>query len=227
MTLVSDIITDAYRESNLIALNTSPTAPQSAEALTRLQAIIQAALGADAGYILEDWNVTSGTGITNPAGVALTNAQATAWRAKPQARLLCALTAATTIYSDPQPQDGQRLAVVDAKLNFGTYNLTLNGNGRTVEGATTKVFSANGAAEQYIYRADTGNWAPVLSLATNEQMPFPEDFDDYFIIKLAMRINPRYGRPLPAESQARLEEQKAAMIERYGQFRFRPKETSA
>lgn len=226
MTTVAEIIAAAYRESNLTALGVSPTSAQSTEALPRLQAIIQSALGAEVGYILEDWSVITATNITNPAGVALTTAQATAWRVKPQARLQCALTAATTLYLDPQPQDGQRVAVVDAKLTFDTYNLTLDGNGRLIAGGLTKVLSTEGQTAEYIFNADAGEWLPVLGLTTSDNMPFPEAFDDYFIIKLATRLNPRYGRPLAAESQAVMEGTREALRERYAQFRFRPKESA-
>lgn len=226
MTTVAQIISAAYRESNLIALGASPTAAQSTEALPRLQSIVQTALGAEVGYILEDWGVTSATAITSPAGVALTAGQAAAWSVKPQARLQCALTVATTLLLDPQPQDGQRFAAVDAQKTFDTYNLTIDGNGRLIAGGLTKVLSTEGQTAEYIYNAEGGEWLPILGLLTTDEMPFPEGFDDYFIIKLATRLNPRYGRPLSEESQRAMDETRAALRDRYTQFRFRPKETA-
>jgi hypothetical protein len=221
MTLVSQIITDALRESNIIAIGTSPTTSEMTEGLARLQAIVSSVLGTDVGYNMEDWKLVSATSIFNPSGGSLTTSQASAYHVKPQSRLICALTADTTVNLDPMPQDGQRFSVVDVLGNFATNTLTVNGNGRKIDGSTTAVLATNGTVKEYFYRADLGEWVEIAALATSDQMPFPSDFDDYFIIKLAMRLNPRFGRPLPGEAAQRFLEQRQAIIDRYVQERNR------
>lgn len=221
MTQVSDIITDAFRESNLIALGTSPSPAEMTEGLARLQAVILSTLGNDVGYNMEDWTLVSATSIFTPSNLALTAAQASAYTVKPQSRLIANLASATTIDLDPMPQDGQRFSVIDASSNFATQNLSIDGNGRRIDGGTSMVLSTNGVRTEFFYRSDLAEWLVISDLDTTDDLPFPEDYDDYFITKLAMRINPRYGRPLPPEVQARYLEQQQQIIDRYTQSRIR------
>lgn len=218
MSLVSSIIVQALRETNVIAIGANPSPAEAAEALDRLQSIVLSVLGNEVGYVLEDWNVTNATSILKPSSFVQ---DPTGFFVPMQARLVCNLSAATALNLDPQPQDGQRVSVIDAGLSFAAKNLTLNGNGRLIEGATTKVLATNGQQIQWVYRADTASWVVVDPLISTSEMPFPADFDDYFIIMTAMRLNPRFGRPLAAESQARLDQQRGQMILRYNQSRLR------
>ena len=221
MTQISDIITDAFRESNLIPLNATPTAPETTEGLNRLQAIIKSVLGNEVGYIMQDWKVTSASAITMPSGVALSSAQASAWYVQPQARLQCSLSTSTSLSLDPYPNDGQRFSVVDVGGNFASNNLTLSGNGRKVNGSSNLVLSTNSAVREFMYRADLGDWVEIDTFTTSDNLPFPEDFNDYFTTALAMRLNPRYGRPLPPEAAARYDQQRKQIIIRYNQSRLR------
>lgn len=222
MTQVSDIITQALRETNIIAVNASPTPNENTEALERLQAIILSCLGTDCGYIMEDWNVTSASVIKKPSGVQLTSAQASAYTVKPQARLVLNIAAPITLTLDPQPQDGQRFSIIDAGNTIDTHNVTINPNGRKFNGAVgNATVSTEGAAKQYLYRADLADWKVIDPLEADDDMPFPADFDDYFIIMLAMRMNPRYGRTLTEESTFRLTQQRQQFVDRYTQSRLR------
>lgn len=216
MTQVSDIITDAFRESNLIAVNTSPTPAETTEGLNRLQAIIQSTLGNEVGYIMEDWNVVSAASISNPSNVPLTAGQLSSYFVKPQSRLICNLSGNATLDLDPLPQDGQRVSVV----NVGANTLTLDGNGRLIAGGTTDTVLTTARAE-YFYRSDLAEWVEILTFTTSDELPFPADFDDYFITALAMRLNPRYGRPLPPEAAARFDQQRLQIIDRYSQSRVK------
>lgn len=221
MTLVSGIVRDALRESNLVARQqTSPT-DETTEVLARLEAVVRSTLGNDVGYIMEDWNVVTATNIKKPSGVSLTAAQAAAYTVPPNARLVGSLTAAAGLLLDPQPQDGARLGIVDAKNNFGAFNLTLNPNGRKIGGSTANlVLSTNSDARDYFYRADIADWKRVSPLVLTDEFIFPADFDDYFVVALALRVNPRYGKMLGDDSKARLEQQRAQIITRYSQTRL-------
>lgn len=218
MTLVSDIISQSLRESNLIAVGADATPAEAAEALTRLSSIVLSVLGSEIGYVLEDWNVTNATTILRPSGFVANTAS---FVIPAQARLIANLSVATALNLDPQPQDGQRVSVVDAANNFATRNFTLNGNGRLIDGATSAVLATNLSRKQWVYRADQANWISVEPLSADDQMPFPEEFDDYFIIMLAARMNPRYGKPLTQESALRLEQQRNQLFYRYNQSRVR------
>lgn len=211
MTLVSDIIQQGFRDANLIPIGSSPTTNESAEGLKRLQVIISSTLGNEAGEPLTVFPVGD-----NNVNATWTIPSVPTWLPL-NVRVLCNLTAAQTLYLNPQPQDGSRVAVVDASGNFATYNLTLNGNGRTIESATTAVLSTNSLTREWFYRADTGNWARVSDLATSDQMPFPQEFDDLFIVSLAMRLNPRNAQETSQESIAMMERSRAQFRSRYSQ----------
>lgn len=210
------IITDAYRESNIIPVGQVPTANHQAEAFTRLKALIASVYGNDLGAPLVDW----------PVGVAGYNESMAGWGSsnwahpQPNVRLICNLESAQTVYLPFAPDDGARIEVVDRLGNFATYNLTLDGNGRNVEGAATAVLAADGYSEGFLYRADLGEWKLITTLPnTAAELPFPEAFDDYFVTMLAMRLNPRYGRSLSAETTAWLTEMRNMMSSRYRQTR--------
>lgn len=212
MTLLSEIIQQAYRDANIIPVGASPTTAESTEALKRLQVIIGSVLGNEAGEGLSPFPIGS-NGVTTswvpsvPSYIPLNT------------RLNCNLSAAQTLYLHPDPQDGSRLAVVDAKGNFATYNLTLNGNGRKVDGAATDVLSTNSQSIQYFYRADIGDWKVITisSMVAGDTFPFPEEFDDMFIVLLAMRLNPRNSQPISQESMLMMERSRDQFRARYAQ----------
>src|SRR3546814_16812570 len=52
MTLVSQIITDSFRKSNLIAIGTTPTAAQQTEALRYLNRMVKSVFGDEVGETL-------------------------------------------------------------------------------------------------------------------------------------------------------------------------------
>lgn len=205
MTLASDIITRAYRETNLIPLVATPNANQQAEALTLLNGQLLAALGFEAGDDLSDLNI---------GGQFDQSSICSQWVPE-NARLVLNLTGALTLELHPQPYDGQRLAIADAGANLATYNLTLNGNGRQVEGVANLVLNVNGDARQWLYRADIANWVKVVTLAATDSMPFPAEFDSFFITRLALRLNPRYGQSLSQESGNELTRAETKLRARY------------
>src|SRR3546814_10657240 len=89
-----------------------------------------------------------------------------------------------------------RLAVVDVAGNLATNTVTLHGNGRLIEGANTVLLNTNGIDKEWFYRADTANWVTYAPLIEDATFPFPEEFDNYFILMLAMEINSTYGQEM-------------------------------
>jgi hypothetical protein len=205
MTLVSSIITDAYRESNLIPLIATPSANQVTEALRRLNNIIMSTVGNEAGDELRDLNY----GGDYDQSTCLRE-----WLPR-NVRLVLNLDAAVSLDAHPYPFEGQRLSFIDVGDNLNTYNVTISGNGRLIEGASSVTLSVDGDSRQWMYRSDTGNWVKIEELEEDDDMPFPLEFDDYFITALAMRLNPRYGQELHPLSLEALRRSRSQLRSRY------------
>lgn len=218
-TTVANLVVSAFRESNIIALGAYPTPAQNAEARYYLGNLLRSVFGNSIGFMLADWSVRSPTEIYDPAGVPIVP---DGFVVLPQSRLVCDLAAAAAILLDPFPQDGQRLAVIDATNKFATNPLTLSANGRKIDGVTTLTLNTNGFVGSWLYRADLAQWLILPEpLDDTTPWPLPPEFDDYFMIALAGRLDPRYGRTLDPESKERLAQQTQQLAVRYGQSQVR------
>lgn len=209
MTLASSIIKNAYRETNLIPMGVDPNTNQVDEALDRLNAVLLSTLGNEVGDGLNDINIGG-------------DFDQTAWTSPnlpDDARLVLNLNTAETFLLDPSPYEGQRLSFVDVGNNLSTYNVVLDGNGRNIEGAATLTLNTDGDSRNWLYRADTGNWVKITSLASTDEMPLPVEFDDYFITALAMRLNPRYGQSLTQETVEYMKRMRSQLRARYHNYR--------
>jgi hypothetical protein len=228
MTLASAIITAAYRELNLVALNDTPTTAELAEALPRLNAYIDSVVGFEIGENLTDWQVpapqrTAPVAANYPQMPYPMSADTTLlpfpltddpgsdiFLYPPRnCRIYWGGTCATTVYFPEAPDPGTRMGLVAGPEANPAIAITLDGNGKFIQ-APPLTGGTNGA--QYVpplpvtpslwmYRDDLGTWLPIVDLAATDNMPFPEDFDDFFIVTLAMRIAPRYNKSVSAESQ--------------------------
>lgn len=191
-TLISQIIADAYREANLIAVETSPTANQQTEGLRLFNRFLRSLFGNEMGDPLEP--VPYGNNNVDTATLRTSYYEGVLNYYIPMnSRLLANLSSAKTLNLYPKPVDGARLAVVDASSNFATYNLTLNGNGRKIDGALSVTLSTDDQDTEWFYRADIGEWKQITDLVTSDASPFPIEFDEFLIIGLAMRLASRYG----------------------------------
>lgn len=217
MTTIASIINSALRETNLIPLGVAPTTDQSNEAFVLLTTIVEGVLGNEAGENLSPFPLGS-EGINAPKGYPWWNNQLPGNVFVPfNTRIMCNLTAAGLVNLHPRPHDGARMGVVDVSQNFDIFPLTVNGNGRSIEGEETMVYDTAGLVKQWLYREDLGNWVTVLPLDPAGNMPWPAEFDDMFIIMLAFRLNPRYGQVIhPASAQA-LKMGMTKFSARYGQ----------
>lgn len=212
MTLLSEIIQQGYRDANIIPIGSTPTTNELAEGLKRLQVIIMSVLGMEGGEQLSAFPIGNNN-VSQPSDYV----PDPPLYLPINVRLVCNLSSAQTLYLNPLPQDGSRMAVIDASGNFATYNLTLNGNGRKVDGTTTDVLSTNSQSIQYFYRADLGDWKVISSLASSDEMPFPVEFDDMFVIMLAMRLVHRNAQKVSQESVLMMERSREQFRARYSQ----------
>lgn len=217
MTTVASIIQSALRETNLIPLGTTPTAAQLAEGFTLLSTITAGALGNDAGENLNPWPLGQND-INSPRGYPWWNNELPGNVFVPtNIRVMCNLTGDGMINLHPRPHDGARMGVVDVSQNFGDFPLTVNGNGRSIEGSDSVVLDTDGLIREWLYREDLGDWVVSVPLNAAGDMPWPSEFDDLFIIMLAMRLNPRYGQIMHPASMQVLKESKSQFTARYSQ----------
>ena len=213
MTLVSDIINDAYRESNTIPLGRPATVLQTTEALRLYNQFISSTYGGEEGEKLRDWTLGSygqefstnqdlylNPLVTHPDG---------------NRRLIATNTTPLVVYLTPYPQDGMQYGMTDPFNRLAAFPIILNANGRPIEGGLTLVCNTNGLYVRWIYRGDIGAWIRITPLLATDPHPFPAQYDIFFSISLAMRINPRYGRTLDQQSLAAYKQNRREFIARY------------
>lgn len=217
MTTVASIIQSALRETNLIPLGGTPTQMQLDEAFTLLSTVVSGVVGNEMGEAMHPFPLGQ-NGINSPKGYP--------WYANSipgnifvpfNSRLMLNLTGPGNINLHPKPHDGARMGIVDVSENLNLFPLTINGNGRSIEGQELMVYNTAAEVREWIYREDLGNWVVVTPLLETGNMPFPVEFDDMFIIKLAMRLNPRYGQVIHPASAEALKEAQQKFSARYAQ----------
>lgn len=213
MSLVSTIITDAFREGNVLPLGKAPNANQETEALRLLNQLFSTIYGDEAGEALQDWPLGNFGRESPEYDLGWTDRQID--RPIINRRLIAVNEQAKTIYLALQPQDGSRMGIADPFGRLASVPVTLDANGRTIEGTATIVLNTNGLYREWFYRADLGNWMRLTGVTAADEMPFPADFDIFFTILLAMRINPRYGRQMDAQSQAMFQGERRKFVSRY------------
>lgn len=217
-TPVLSIITSALRETNLIPLGVSPNADQITETFGLLTTVVESVLGNEAGENMNPLPLGQDN-IVSPTGYPWWNNSLPGnMFIQTNTRIMCNLTADGFVNFHPKPHDGARMGIVDVAGNFSTNELTIFGNGRQIEGEPEMTYNTNGEIREWIYREDLGGWVTVIPLNINGNMPWPSEFDDMFIIKLAMRLNPRYGQVMHPASVQTLKEVTTKFIARYSQW---------
>jgi hypothetical protein len=214
MSLVSDIITGAYRESNVTSLaSPTPNANQIAEALTLVNRMVSATYGYEVGNPLVDWPV----GYQQDWDL-IPNWCSDDWvRLDSNIRLLALIDTPQTLWMPHEPTDGARILLADPQGLLPTAPITLNAHTRAIEGQIEITISETGEYA-WFYRGDLGQWVrlgPITDITA--QFPFPDEFDDYFITYLAMRLNPRYGRAMDPSTQGQMERALGKLRARYRQ----------
>lgn len=213
MTEILSLITDAYREGNILPLGKAPTDNQVTEALRLYNQNVSSVYGGDAGEMLVDWPL----GIYNIDEPGFTDPRTPYSIQRPaiNQRLIATNTAALTVYLTPYPQDGARMGIVDPFNRLAAVPVTLDANGRTIEGNPTKVLDVNGSNLRWFFRADKSDWVKLSSLLSTDDNPFPDEFDAFFYIGLALRLNPRYGREMDPQTATVFKSQRNQFVARY------------
>jgi len=218
MTTTYQIIVDAYRQSNLIGIGVEPTQIQETEALRYLNRIVKSVFGNEAGDPLTGFPIGKNN-ISRPSGYPGWNSVPdNDWFVPKNTRCNLNLDQpGVNLYLHPAPDDGSRFAVADASGNLATYPVTVYGNGALIEGSASVLLSTNGLDREWVYRADKAEWVAYSPLAMFDTFPFPEEFDDFFILSLAFRLNPAYQREFDQQSLVVYNRAKSQLRARYSQ----------
>lgn len=216
-TLVSSIIQSALRETNLIPLGTVASDDQIAEAFQLLVTLTESVLGNEMGENLNPLPLGQ-ENINSPKGYPWwSNSLPANMFVQTNTRVMCNLTGEGFINLHPKPHDGARMGVVDVAGNFDVNNFTIYGNGRMIEGAPEMTYDTTGELREWMYREDLGNWVVTTPLTLTGTMPWGSEYDDMFIIMLAMRLNPRYGQVMHPASVEALKNITTKFTARYSQ----------
>jgi hypothetical protein len=217
MTTVATILTDAFRQSNLVAAGVEPTAAETAEALRYLNRIVKSVFGAEAGENLTAIPVGSDT-ISRPSGYPWYDTVPDQdWFVPTNVRLISNLDQTLSLYLHPAPDDGSRFAFIDSKGDISANPVTVYGNGHRIEDAPSIVIGTDRTDSEWFFRADLANWLKTAPLLSIDTFPFPEEFDDFFITMLAIRLNPSYGVMLDQQSDLILKRSTRQLKARYVQ----------
>ncbi|HXV00656.1 MAG TPA: hypothetical protein VG166_09170 [Caulobacteraceae bacterium] len=124
---------------------------------------------------------------------------------------------AFTLTAPASPRSGMRFAAVDATLDFATHNLTVDPNGRQIEGATgSLVINVDGDNRQWWYRGDAGNWVRQAPWADeNAVVEFGDSVAAYFPYMLAVVCAAEFNTELRADIIAGAAEGRAVMARMY------------
>jgi hypothetical protein len=198
VTKIEDIITQSFREAGTVIIGNTPTTDEVGEATPLLSSFIQSFFGYDIGVQMTNWPVppssTSPVYSRYPLGPLNEELPNDVWPYPPSnVSLLVGLSSPTTVYLPPAPQDGARVGVIDMT---STANLTLEGNGRLIQGAKSITDTAPGSlnGKTWFYRADLANWIELKSsYVGTDDSPLPADLDDLLICGFAIRLSGRYN----------------------------------
>lgn len=208
MTAAQDLIQEGFREGNLIPVGTTPTTAEQTEALGVLNRYLDGLYGFVIGENLFDWAVPqdqrTGTVAANyPQYPGSRGSRYPFNFAYPPSNVrLIWDGSARTVYFPDSPDDGARIEMVKASgaAATGSGVLTLDGNGRTIEGANTYTTDGSVTRRRWLYRADLADWVALQTLQLTDECPFPPAFDDYWTTGLAIRLAARYGKRPAAET---------------------------
>lgn len=236
MSTAQDSITAAYRELNVTPIGVPPNTAQLTEGLSQLNAFLRIIFGSKMGELLRDWEApfqqrTAPVAANFPQnpyplsqdaqfmGLPLSGGAGNmSWPYPPKnSRIVFGATADTTVYFPEQPDDGSRMGLVLGALAGSGVTLTLDGNSRLVGGAKTQALTTPFTGARWIYRADLGDWRPVANLALTDELPFPEDMDDYINLGLSIRLAPKNDKTVSAETAAAFKAAQTIFEARYTQ----------
>lgn len=243
MTLASALIQSAFREGNLIPVGKQPTTDQQTETLDKLNRLVRGILGYKMGENLTDWLVpqpqrTSPVSSDYPQFPSYPLYQSsTIFQNPPNNQRIVYGGTVQTVYFPQKPNPGSQMALVqatgagDSGLTGNT--ITLNGNGYLIQdpadgllkNTVTFTFSTVTpfAPVRWFYRDDLAQWILVATLTAGtgsvytDTIPYPPEFDDFFVCALAKRLAPSYAKIVAKETVETALQTESAFLARYRQ----------
>jgi len=215
MTTLRDITQRAFRESGIVGVGTMPDGDIFTEAFAHLETIIRSLFGNELGEQLTTYDLGL-SGVQNSSSFLETDATSSVY-IPDNARLIFNSDTPVSLYLNPTPRDGARMAIIDNIGNFSSNNVTIYGNGRRIEGSSSLVLNTDSLSREWFYRDDTGDWTRITDLIADDDSPLPSEFDDLLITLLAFRINPRYGAETSQNTTEVLKRMRAQLRTRYRQ----------
>lgn len=191
MTTIAQLITDAYQVNNLIALTVAPSGAEQEKGLRIFNRVFTSILGSDMGESLAPATLTG-----DVLSYSTTDKIKLPEPVRPNTRLVCTLSSATTVLLPESPQDGARFSVSDYGKTFSVNNLTLAGNGSFIEDVTQLVLDVDGVSSEWFFRQDTNNWFKVVPFLLTDTFPLPTEFEELFIYLMALRMASSEGVPV-------------------------------
>jgi hypothetical protein len=212
-TAVSQLITDAFRENNLIEVGSTPTADEQAEALDLLNQFLAGIFGYELGENLADWQVP---GALRTATVAANYPQlpypmdldanimslpiandldSNIYPYPPKnSRIVYGSDSeanTNTVWYPERPDNGSRMEVVCTAA--ASQVLTLDGNGRAIQSALTLTLTPPFDTVHHMYDATQANWVSMGASTLDGNSPLPPHFDSLLVTAVGYRLCPRHG----------------------------------
>lgn len=231
MATVAEIIQQAFREGNFIAVGETPTPEEQAETIPRLRNLLSSLFGYEVGEQYRDWRVPAKFTPPSPLRAPFTPdgesnpSPSEMWKyPPPNSRLLVRTTQNLTVLFPVEPRDGARMQLINVGPD-DTATITLDGNGRLIEdGGSVTDTLANLDGRKWFYRADLGNWIRIDTIdvlgdndPTTETIPLPGEFDEVLICGLAMRLSVRFETKVDQETVRRYADVLSRLKKRYRQ----------
>lgn len=220
MSTAGEIIVQAFREGNFTPVGAASTAEELTEAIPRLNSLVFALLGEDVGEELREWTVPQAWSPAQEERHPLTpltgETTTVPYAYLPEnVRVNVTITGTRTLYLPGIPSDGARFGVNN--IGSSGVTLTLHANGRLIAGAAQLSGTpASFHGRSWMYRADLGNWIELVQLVNSaSEIPFPEEYDDFFVTGLYMRLARRFGKEVSPEIAQRNESMLARIQRRY------------
>ena len=198
---VLGVISRAFRLLGTLAGGDTPLANDAADGLTAFNAMKRAWFGALIGPRL------------SPLPLAGVNGQA-----ENGGEYQIPGGAAFTLTAPANPRSGARFGAVDAALGWGAWPLTVNPNGRLMNGSVANTLIATaGADARWWFRGDAGGWvAEADSPALTSVIEFPDGIIAYMPYMLAVVLAAEFAADLTAEIEAANLEGRAVLARTYG-----------
>ncbi len=218
MTTIRTIINDAYQESSITEIGVNPEPEEFSYGLRRFQMMVKTLFGREIGENFID--LSFGTyGITQPTPGLMNKIQISNTYIPANSRLIFNINEPLTLRLDPNPRDGERLSVIDNQGNLASNPVTIDANGRQIESELSLVLDTSGVKQDWFYRSDLGEWVKLSNLTENDESPLPEEFDDFLVLMLTSRLNPKFGLSLPADLSTIYRRNISILKSRYAQTR--------